>query len=149
VRAHEPALALLLLRLWAGWEFARAGWIKLSGGWQAPQWFSGLDMPVPQAWLPADLNWIAAGGLELFCGLALLLGVFTRWASAILIYVTIVAVYAVHFDLGWAGWNQIDTADGLGFKVPLMLGLMLFVLFACGPGDYALDRVANRAGKRA
>jgi len=25
------------------------------------------------------------------------------------------AVYSVHFDLGWAGWNQIETDDGQGF----------------------------------
>lgn len=77
-RRHEPALALLLLRLWAGWEFARAGWVKLGGGMQAPAWFRGLDMPIPQSWLPADVNWLAAGILELLLGLALIVGLSTR-----------------------------------------------------------------------
>ncbi|QII83427.1 DoxX family protein [Bordetella hinzii] len=140
-RRHEPALALLLLRLWAGWEFARAGWVKLSGGIQAPAWFRGLDMPIPQSWLPADVNWLAAGILELLLGLALIVGLSTRWAAGLLLYIVFVAVYAVHFDLGWKGWNQIDTDDGLGFKVPLMLALMLFALFACGAGSFSLDRL--------
>ena len=126
-RRHEPALALLLLRLWAGWEFARAGWVKLGGGMQAPAWFRGLDMPIPQSWLPADVNWLAAGILELLLGLALIVGLSTRWAAGLLLYIVFVAVYAVHFDLGW--------------KVPLMLALMLFALFACGAGSFSLDRL--------
>lgn len=140
-RQLEPALALFLLRLWAGWEFTRAGWVKLSGGLQAPAWFRGLDMPIPQAWLPADVNWLAAGTLELLLGLALILGLRTRWAAGLLLYIVFVAVYAVHFDLGWRGWNQIDTHNGMGFKVPLMLALMLFTLFACGAGGFSLDRL--------
>ncbi|OZI72103.1 DoxX family protein [Bordetella genomosp. 12] len=145
-RRLEPAVALLLLRVWTGLEFARAGWTKLSGGLQAPAWFRGLDMPVPQLWLPADVNWVTAGVLELTLGLALIVGLGTRWAAGVLLYIVFVAVYAVHFDLGWAGWNQIETADGLGFKVPLMLALMLFALFACGAAGCSLDRLL--AGRR-
>ncbi|AMD49535.1 DoxX family protein [Bordetella holmesii F627] len=147
-RQLEPALALLLLRLWTGLEFARAGWTKLSGGLQAPAWFRGLDFPVPHVWLPANLNWVSAGVLELALGVALIVGLCTRWAAAALIYIVFVAVYSVHFDLGWAGWNQIETDEGLGFKVPLMLALMLFALFACGAGDWSLDRRLGRCRQR-
>jgi len=45
----------------------------------------------------------------------------------------------VHFDLGWAGWRAIETDEGLGFKVPLMLGLMLFAVLTQGPGRFSLD----------
>ncbi|SPU49564.1 DoxX family protein [Bordetella trematum] len=147
-KVDEAGLGLLLLRLWVGMEFLRAGWVKLGGGWQAPQWFRELSFPWPQSWLAADFNWVAAGGLEIVFGLALILGVGVRWASAVLLYVVYVAVAAVHFDLGWAGWNQIETEDGQGFKVPLMLALMLLVLLTQGGGRYGLGRLCCARCKR-
>lgn len=146
-KAHERVqdLGLLALRLWAGQEFLWAGYTKLSAGLPAPDWFAGLNFPFPNHLLPPDLNWVAAGVGELVLGLALLLGLWSRWAALGLLFITYVAVYTVHFDLGWAGWNQIDTEAGLGFKVPLMLGLMLLAIVTQGGGQYALDAWRGRA----
>lgn len=134
-------LGLLALRVWLAQEFVLAGYTKLAGGLQAPKWFAGLAFPFPHGLLGPNLNWLFAGLGEVMFGLALLLGLSTRLAAAGLLYVTYVAVYTVHFDLGWAGWNQIESADadGLGFKVPLMMALMLFTLLTQGGGQYALD----------
>lgn len=142
-RALED-LGLLALRLWAAQEFVLAGLMKLRGGSGAPEWFAQLDFPFPNRLLSADFNWAAAGWGELLLGAALALGLGTRVAALGLIYITWVAVYTVHFDLGWAGWNQIDTDAGQGFKVPLMLGLMLFALLTQGGGRYALERLGCR-----
>jgi putative oxidoreductase len=139
-RAKIDGLGLLLLRLWAGQEFALAGYRKLSSGWEAPAWFSGLDFPIPVSWLPANLNWGVAAIAELVLGVALVLGLASRISAMGLIAITYVAVYSVHFDLGWAGWNQIDSDAGLGFKVPLMLGIMLAAIVSQGPGRWSLDR---------
>lgn len=142
-RAKAPLqlndLGLLALRVWLAQEFVLAGYTKLAGGLQAPQWFAGLAFPFPHGLLGPNLNWLFAGLGEVMFGLALLLGLSTRLAAAGLLYITYVAVYTVHFDLGWAGWNQIEGADGLGFKVPLMMALMLFTLLTQGGGQYALD----------
>lgn len=142
-RAKAPLqlndLGLLALRVWLAQEFVLAGYTKLAGGLQAPEWFAGLAFPLPHGLLGPNLNWLFAGLGEVMFGLALLLGLSTRLAAAGLLYVTYVAVYTVHFDLGWAGWNQIESADGLGFKVPLMMALMLFTLLTQGGGQYALD----------
>lgn len=132
-------IGLLALRLWAGQEFLMAGWGKLSSGLSAPEWFAGLDFPFPLQMLGADLNWLAAGAGELALGMALILGLFSRFAALGLLFITYVAVYTVHFDLGWAGWNQIETEQGLGFKVPAMLALMLLTVLTQGGGRYALD----------
>ena len=132
-------LGLLALRLWAGQEFLLAGYTKLSGGLQAPSWFAGLDFPFPNNLLSADLNWLAAGVGEVVLGLALILGLWSRLAALGLLFVTYVAVYTVHFGLGWSGWNQIETEDGQGFKVPLMLAIMLLAIVTQGGGHYALD----------
>lgn len=137
--AKIDGLGPLLLRLWVGQEFALAGFRKLSSGWQAPTWFAGLDFPVPVSWLPASLNWGVAGVAELVLGAALVLGIASRTAALGLLFITYVAVYSVHFDLGWAGWNQIDSDAGLGFKVPLMLAIMLAAIVSQGPGRWSLD----------
>ena len=142
VKAREKidGLGLLLLRLWVGQEFALAGFRKISTGWEAPAWFAGLDFPIPVSWLPANLNWGVAAVAELVLGVALVLGLASRISALGLIVITYVAVYSVHFDLGWAGWNQIDSDAGLGFKVPLMLGIMLAAIASQGPGRWSLDR---------
>ncbi|MES2091192.1 MAG: DoxX family protein [Pseudomonadota bacterium] len=140
---HLDGLGLLALRLWIGHEFVMAGYTKLSGGLSAPDWFAGLVFPFPHHWLGADLNWLIAGTGEVILGAALVLGVFSRLASIGLLYITYVAIYTVHFDLGWTGWNQIDTADGLGFKVPLMLAVMLLAIVTQGGGKYSLDALTS------
>lgn len=139
----------LLLRIWLAQEFVSAGLVKLSGGWQAPEWFAGLSFPFPVSLLPVDANWLIAGVSEIALGCLLLIGLAGRLASLGLLFVTWVAVYTVHFDLGWAGWNQIETDEGLGFKVPLMLAIMLMVLACQGMGRWSVDALLQaRIGKR-
>lgn len=130
--------ALLLLRIWLAQEFLYAAWQKLSGGFTPPDWFAQLNFPMPLHWLPVSLNWAAAGLGELVLGLALLLGLGTRMAALGLLFITWVAVYTVHFDLGWAGWRLIETDSGNGFKVPLMMALMLLVLLGHGAGRWSV-----------
>jgi putative oxidoreductase len=141
VKALErlDGLGLLALRLWVGQEFVLAGLTKLSGGVHAPEWFAGLSFPFPLGILGPDLNWVMAGVGEVSLGLLLVLGLWSRFAALGLLYITYVAVYTVHFDLGWAGWSQIETPEGQGFKVPLMLAFMLVAIVTQGSGQYALD----------
>lgn len=133
------ALGLLALRVWLAQEFILAGLTKWQAGLTPPDWFAQLAFPGPLAWLPAQLNWWSVMGLELVLGTALLLGVFTRWAAAGLLFVTAVAIWTVHADLGWMGWNQIETEAGQGFKLPLMMMVMLAALVGQGSGRLGLD----------
>ena len=143
VRAHDTAtraldgLGLLALRLWLAQEFAVAGWTKLAAGTTAPEWFAGLAFPGPLAWLGPDLNWVLAGATELLGAALLVLGWPVRLAALALLFVDVIAVWTVHFDLGWAGWNQIETDTGQGFKLPLMIGVMLLALLSQGSGRWA------------
>lgn len=137
LEALTPDIGLLGLRLWLGYEFGFAGWTKLQN-FQAPEWFAGLAFPLPLQGFSTNSNWVSAGISETVFALMLILGLGTRLASLGLLFVTYVAVYTVHFDLGWSGWNQIETEQGLGFKVPLMLALMLLTLVTQGAGKYAL-----------
>jgi len=145
----------LALRLWVGQEFLVAGLTKLKGGAAAPEWFAGLDFPFPQNLLGPDLNWLLAGVGETVLAIALLLGIGSRIAALGLMYITFIAVWTVHFDLQWQGWNQIETEQGLGFKLPLMLAVMLLAILTQGAGRYSLDawlgchrRVWNPFGRK-
>jgi len=144
LRTSLDGLGLLGLRLFAGQEFLLAGLTKLQHGTHAPEWFAGLDFPAPLHLLGPDLNWLSAGLGETVFGVLLILGLGGRLAALALLFITWVAVYTVHFDLGWAGWNQIETDAGLGFKVPLMLALMLLAVLSQGSGRYSLDILWRR-----
>ena len=135
-RHQSHGVGLLGLRLWLAYEFGFAGWTKLQS-FQAPEWFTGLTFPPPLNLFNANFNWVTAGLMESTLSLLLLIGFASRLASLGLLFVTYVAVYTVHFDLGWAGWNQIETDDGQGFKIPLMLALMLLTILTQGAGRFA------------
>lgn len=144
VRDAARDLGLLALRLWLAQEFVSAGVTKLSGGFEAPEWFAALSFPPVLRALPVDANWTLAGLGEIGLGAALCLGLFSRAAALGLLFITWVAVYTVHFDLGWAGWREIETEAGQGFKVPLMMAVMLLAIVTQGAGRYAVDAWRSR-----
>lgn len=94
LNAAAPWVALVLLRVLVGWEFLEAGLEKLNG----ENWFADIQeqFPFPFSLLPADLNWYTAMGFEIVGGLALMLGLGTRFFAFTLIVLTIVATAAVH-----------------------------------------------------
>ncbi len=132
-------IAPLFLRIWVAQEFFFAGLRKVTYGFSPPQWFMGLEFPPILNLLPVNLNWIMAGYGEVIFSALLLIGFVGRFAALGLIFITYVAVYTVHFDLGLSGWNQIETSVGLGFKVPLMLAMMQCSLLFNGMGKWSVD----------
>lgn len=121
--SHDSvSYALLALRLAAGAIFIYHGYGKLFGGAPGMEAFTamvgkiGFPLPVVFAY--------AAAFSEFFGGIALLLGLFTRFASALIFIVMIVALFAVK-----------------QFKLPLadpdlaLLAISL-ALFLMGPGRY-------------
>lgn len=151
---RDPRLGLVWLaaRLWLGWEFADAGWEKItSSAWvgsgapagihgflahaASPAMTSGAHAPVAtwyatllnHLFLPVDTGWsylIAIG--ELAVGIGLVLGVFTMAA----------AFFGAFMNLDYllAG----STSAGVN---PIMLGLGLLVMFAGSAAYvYGLDR---------
>jgi len=144
LRPKLSDLSLLILRVWVGQEFLVSGYTKLSGGFTPPEWFVQLDFPFPHGVLGPTLNWGIAGVSEIGFGSALILGLGARIAALALMYITYIAIYTVHFDLGWAGWNLIEADAGNGFKVPLMIAVMLLTLLGQGAGNWSIDAVLCR-----
>ena len=75
---------------------------------------------------------------QLLCGIALILGLLTRWAGLITAFVFVVAVWMVHWPEDFPGWW------------PALILVFLGLLFATmGPGRYALDAwIKQRRGSK-
>ena len=112
---HFDGLGPLALRLFLVPVFWMAGTHKLAGMEQTIEWFGnpdwGLGLPFPTllAYLAAYTEAIGA--------LLLLLGLATRWISVPLMITMLVAIFAVHWDYGWAA-----IADSSSQEVAVRLG---------------------------
>jgi putative oxidoreductase len=121
-------LAPLALRLFLAPVFWMAGTQKIAGMQQTVEWFGnpdwGLGLPFPS--LLAHL----AAYTEAIGALLLLLGLATRWISVPLMITMLVAIFAVHWDYGWAA-----IADSGSSEIAVRLGTAKGILME--HGNYA------------
>lgn len=155
----EPAgawVALLPIRLLMGYEFASSGFRKLGASdtlWgDVPGWFANTqsNYPFPFNVLPIELNWFLVTWVEILGGLALFVGLFTRFWAASLIIVTIVAIFGVHWPDDWSSlaelWKGYAVTDkGFGnYRIPLLFLAMLIPLVLSGAGKLSVDNLLAR-----
>ncbi len=141
-------LAPLGLRLVLAWEFYEAGREKLRG----ENWFGQImeAFPFPFDRIPADLSWAMATWFELIGGIALLIGLGTRFFAASLFVLTVVAIAAVHWPSDWMGLAQlaqgyaISDAGAGNYKLPLIFLVMLVPLIFNGAGRLSVDALVAR-----
>lgn len=132
-------LAPLGLRLLLAWEFWESGVEKFRG----ENWFADIQsqFPFPFSILPADLSWFLATWSELLGAVALVVGLGTRFFSASLIILTVVAWMAVHAG---NGYNVCDN----GYKLPLIYLVLFVPLLLNGAGKLSLDNWISRRIRR-
>jgi putative oxidoreductase len=131
------------LRLLLGWEFFESGMEK----YQGENWFADIQakFPLPFNLLPVNISWSMATWFELMGGVALVIGLGTRFFAASLFVLTVVATAAVHWPAEWHTLAELVkgyaiTDDGFGnFKLPLLFLAMLLPLILHGPGKLSLD----------
>lgn len=141
-------LPQLGLRALLGWEFFESGLEKLRG----ENWFADVAgrFPFPFDLLPPGASWVFATWLELIGAVCLWLGLATRFWSAALVVLTIVAIAAVHWPAEWSSlsglWQGYAITDrGYGnFKLPLIFVAMLLPLVFTGAGRLSLDELIRR-----
>ena len=144
----EPAgtwAALLPIRLLMGYEFYTAGLMKLNGN----NWFANVqdNFLFPFNVIPVEISWFLATWSEILGGLALFLGLLTRFWAFSLIVVSIVAISAVHWPDDWNSLAELwkgyaITNKGFGnYRVPLQFIAMLFPLIFSGAGKLSLDNI--------
>ncbi len=142
-------IAPLALRSIMGYEYFEAGLMKLRGD----NWFGGIQdsFPFPFNVIPADLSWFIATWAELVGGIALWLGLGTRFFAATLMILTVVAALAVHWPQEWNTLAELwqgyaISDDGFGnYKLPLLFFIMLTPLLLLGGGKLSLDHFIYRA----
>jgi putative oxidoreductase len=134
-------IGLLSLRLLLAWEFGEAGFEKLHGS----NWFADIQdqFPWPFKLIPADINWALATGF--------VVGLGTRFFSASLTVLTVVAMLSVHWPESWSTLSELLKGyalsnDGFGnFKLPVIYIAMLLPLVFMGPGRLSLDALFRRS----
>jgi putative oxidoreductase len=121
-------LALLLGRLGVGLVFLSTGWGKVHNVEKVTEFFTALHIPAP------GFHAVLVGWSELLCGLALVVGLFTRLATAPLIVSMIVAIVtAKRGDIH--GFFDLVAFEEFTY---LVLLVMIAIL---GPGAIALDHL--------
>jgi putative oxidoreductase len=133
------AVAPLALRLLLAYEFGVAGVEKLRG----QNWFADIrdQFPFPFDLVPVEVSWFLATWSELLGAAALVVGLATRFTSATLMVVTVVAWAAVHAGLGY---NVCQN----GWKLPLVFLVLFVPLLLNGAGTLSLDHVIGRRLQR-
>lgn len=141
-------IGLLGLRLLLGWEYFESGREKFLG----ENWFADIQgqFPYPFSLVPPDISWQMATWFELLGGIALVIGLGTRFFGVSLFVLTIVAIAAVHWPAEWTSFGDllkgyVITDQGHGnFKLPVIFMAMLLPLILSGPGKLSLDALIRR-----
>lgn len=122
----------LILRAMVGASFAFShGYGKMMG----PTGFDGGASFVEKAGdvAPAFLLYVAAW-TEFLAGIAIVAGLFTRWAAIGILCVMGYAIFKVHWAAGFSAQNQ-------GYEMALCYAAMSVCILALGPGSFSLDRL--------
>ena len=124
---QRMALGLTILRVVVGIVFIVHGCQKLFvfGLHGITQGFTQFGVPLPTLTAPVVTF------VELLCGLALVLGLFTRFAAILLAIDMVGAIVFVHGKNGFF----LPT----GYEYALMLLTVFVAIVVSGPGAYAVD----------
>jgi putative oxidoreductase len=132
VIATNAGFSTLALRIPAGIIFMAHGSQKLFG------WFGGYGLEGTGQWMesiglaPGYLMALLAGSAEFFGGLALLIGLLTRPAAAVLAFTMIVAIFSTHIQNGLFMANN-------GYEFALALLAVTVSLIVSGAGKVSVD----------
>jgi len=117
-------LAQFLMRMALGAILIAHGYHKVFGGFHHHMEFVGsLGLPAWMAYLST--------GTEFFGGIAIVLGLFTRFFSAAFLIEMAVAIWKVHFKNGLTGQN--------GYEFPMALMAICFTLLCFGGGPWGFN----------
>jgi putative oxidoreductase len=126
-------LALLVMRLVLGAIMIAHGYHKVFGGFHHHMDFVG-SLGIPR--------WLAyfSAGTEFFGGIAIVLGLFTRFFSLAFLIEMAVAIWKVHFKNGLTG--------SAGYEFPLALATLALALLSFDGGPWGLTFGGRSGGAR-
>jgi putative oxidoreductase len=121
---------LLVIRLYWGWQFFLTGKGKLMHLEKTANFFASLNIPMPK------LSAILASCTECGCGLLLIVGLCSRFASFALICVMCVALWTADRAAVTSLFSDPDKLFGTD---PFLFLYASVLVFAFGPGKIAVD----------
>ena len=148
-KKNYPQWGPLILRLVIGYGFIVHGWAKLSKG---PAGFEKLltQTGVP---FPHFTSWMAPL-VEIFGGLAIMLGFFVSITAIPLIFTMLVAMFTIQINYGFSSVKTIGlTPQGPlfgppGYEINLLYIAGLISLILSGAGVFSVDSlIVNRRTK--
>jgi len=125
-------LAALIGRIMLALIFVASGFNKIGGFAGTAAALAGKGLPLPEVLVVATI------ALELAGSLAIIAGWKTRWGAAALLLFTVLAT--VMFHNFWAAAPDQMQMQQTHFMKNLAIMGGLLVLWAFGPGRYALER---------
>ncbi len=127
-------VAQLIMRLVLGAILIAHGYGKVFGGFhQHMNMVGSLGLPPWMAYLST--------GTEFFGGIAIVLGLFTRFFSLAAVIEMAVLIWKVHFKNGFTGPG--------GYQFPLALGTLALALLCFGGGPWGLSFPRSGGARKA
>jgi putative oxidoreductase len=129
-------LGTLILRVVLGITFFIHGFVKFQGGiGNIAGWFDSIGLPGFLAYVVAII--------ELVGGLALIVGLGTRWVSALLVVIMLGATLKVKLAVGFLGNGQMA-----GWELDLAFMVMALHLALSGSTSLSLDSILGFSKKK-
>jgi putative oxidoreductase len=128
-------LSWLIIRVAVGWNLLVHGWGKLMIGPTDAflKGFADLGLTPPAFWFWSSFC------IEMFGGISLVLGLFTRFFAAA-IAIEMLVIFIIYWSAGNGfGWMK------RGYEYALLWGIVSFAIALRGGGPYSLDRKLGRA----
>src|SRR5262245_22628776 len=122
LKAYWPPLARLLMSSLFIWD----GILQLRDPGGTAKYFASVHVPVP------DLTVWVSIAIHLLGGLAILVGLKTRWAAAVLALLSLGTAFGVHLPVG-------DTANMMHFYKNLVIAGGFLYVMNYGAGAMSID----------
>ena len=126
-------LSWLIIRVAVGWNLVMHGWPKvmhLPLSDATIKGYADLGFSLPTLWAYASM------AIEFFGGIAIILGLFTRFFAAAAA-IEMLVITCIYWSNGF-GWLH------RGYEYTLMWGLIAFAIALRGGGPYSLDHKLGR-----
>ncbi|HZP74907.1 MAG TPA: DoxX family protein [Pseudolabrys sp.] len=136
--ASSSDLLLLVGRILLAWLFLASGYGKLMNIAGTTGYFNNLGMPVPGGWA-----WFCGFG-ELIIGVALILGIATRYVAILTFFWVLIATAIAHRYWNYPMPAQIAQYNNFLKNLAIMGGALYVLVY--GAGGYSADAKMAKSG---